>query len=522
MIRWSTIALFIGALLAGVLYDRVENSDVPVELELGSAAITPELTYPALLSSDWYCPIGSTNDGGFASTTVYVSNLSDDEAFATIETLTESGPGSGLRIELAPRTTEAIDLATLTEAAPAVGAVVEIIGGEGVVGHRVETPEGMTEGPCSTATSDVWYFGGGITTRDSRYYLAVMNPSPNPVIFSAIFRTETRVREPQDLESAVVSARSVELIDVTEYVAREALVSAEIRTVEGHLVVERLQTFDGSLGPQGATLQLGVARPATQWFFGSGTLSDSGDSKLAITNPSDAVAELDLYLDPTDPSDRVSYGLLPRELTIAPGRTIVLDLDRMADEIGLRLPYELGLRLESVNDIAVVAERWHLSPGVDETLIGAGGVNAKGKPALRQDGETGEIPIEEAPTVFGAAQLVQEVPDVGAVLTRGVEQRSTRWVVPWVELVPDAGTALILTGGDEAATVEARLLVAGEWQPPIRALVEANGRIVLPIRSAAEAAPIVITSTAPIVVEAQVVELGVRHDIVSAIPTVIR
>lgn len=522
MIRWSTIALLVGALLAGVLYDRVENSEIPVEPELASAAITPELTNPPLLSSDWYCPIGSTDEGGFASNTVYVSNLSEEQAFATIETLTESGPGSGLRIELAPLTTEAIDLATLTDTSPAVGAVVEIIGGDGVVGHRVQTAEGITEGPCSTATSDVWYFGGGITTRDSHYYLALMNPSPNPVIFSARFRTETREREPQDLQKAVVLAQSVKLVDVTEYVARESLVSAEIWTVEGHLVVERLQTFDGSLGPKGATLQLGVARPATEWFFASGTLSESGDSKLAITNPFDAVAELDLYLDPSDPSDRVSYGLLPRELTIAPGRTIVLDLDRMAEEIGLRLPYELGLRLESVNDVAVVAERWHLTPGIDETLIGAGGANAKVNPALRQDGETGEIPIEEAPAVFGAAALVQDVPDTGAAMTRGVEQRSVRWVVPWVELVADGGTTLILTAGDESANVEARLLVAGEWQPPIRALVQSNGRIVLPIRSAAEAAPIVITSTAPIVVEAQVVAVGVRHDVVAAIPTVIR
>ena len=107
-------------------------------------------------------------------------------------------------------------------------------------------------------------------------------------------------------------------------------------------------------------------------------------------------------------------------------------------------------------------------------------------------------------------------------MTRGVEQSSIRWVVPWVTLAPDGGTALVLSAGDAGASVEARLLVAGEWQPPIRAIVQPDGRVVLPITSVAEAAPIVITASAPIVVEAQVIIPGQRHDVVSAIPTLPR
>ncbi len=521
MIRWTTIAVLLGSLVAGVLFDRVEHSDIPADPELDTAIVTPVLSEPALHSSDWYCPVGSTSENGFAKHTVYVSNLSDQPALATIETLTEAGPGSALRLDLAPRTTEVIDLATLAEG-DAVAAIVEVTGGEGVVGHRVVSATGVAEGPCSTATAPQWFFGGGVTTRDTHYYLSVMNPSLNAIVFGATFHTDTRVREPKDLESRVVPAKSVLLIDVTEFVAREPLVAAEIRTVQGQVVVERLQTFDGTLGPVGATLQLGVTHPKTQWTFASGLLTETSDNRLAITNPTESTAEIDLFLDPADPADLLSYGLLPRELSIAPGRTILIDLDQAAAEVGLILPYELGVRVVSANGIPIVAERWHFSPGIDESLIGAGGENARIKNSIRQDGESDEIPVEELEGVESDTPLLQPIPDLGVAMSRGVEQPSTRWVVPWVTLAPDGGTSLVLSAGEAGASVEARLLVAGEWQPPIRAIVQPDGRVVLPISSVAEAAPIVITASAPIVVEAQVIIPGQRHDVVPAIPTLQR
>lgn len=525
MIRWSTVTIILGALVAGILYDRIEHSAVPVEPVLAERIATPTLSEDTSLSTDWYCPVGSTDDAGFATHVVYISNLAEEPAIATIETLTNDGPGTGLRLELAPLTTETVDLADLA-VAPAVAATVEIIGGEGIVGHSVDTELGRTEGPCSTASSDTWYFGGGVTTRDARYYLSLMNPSLNAVVFSATFRTDTRLRSPQDLEAAVVPPQSVRVIDVTEFVAREPLVSAEIRTVQGRLVAERLQTFDGTLGPLGATMQLGVASPAPDWSFASGVITESNDNKLAITNPTEESAELDLYLVPSDAADLVSYGLLPREITVAPGRTVVVDVQQMALDIGLILPYELGLRLISANGVSVVAERWHFSPAIDETLIGAGGINAKVKsvdavsPLLRQDGDTGEVPIEEIELPSSALALVQPAPISGVVMNRGVENSSDRWVIPWITLSDEGSTALVLAAGEEAASVEIRLLVAGEWQPPIRARVDEKGRLIVPLVSAAGAAPVLITSDVPLWVEGQIVIPGGRHDIVPAIPTV--
>lgn len=531
MIRWTTAALLAGLLAGGILYDRVEHAAQPEQAKEAAPTVTPALSDRPLLSSDWYCPIGSTAVEGFATHTVYVTNMSEDAAFATVETLTDTGAGPSLQFDLAPHATETIELATLADS-PVLGAVVEVIGGEGVVGHQVLTSAGLTEGPCSTATSDQWFFGGGITTRDADYFLALMNPSSNAVVFDASFRTETRSRDPKDLQSAVVPPRSVRLINVSDLVAREQIVSAEIRTVQGNLVVERLQTFDGTLGPAGATLQLGVADASTTWAFPSGVLSEDSDNHLAIYNPGDTTTEVDVFFDPIDPQDRVIYGLLPRELTIDPGRTVLVDIANSANEIGLILPYELGLRVESANGVPVVAEHWQLSPGVDETLIGAGGENAKVKiarnPMLlnRQDGDTGEVPEEELEHDHGEEESVSSgprlVPSQGVASDRGIESTSTRWVIPWITIAENGGTELVLSAGSEGASIQATLLVAGEWQPPLRAVVGPDARLVLPLDSAATGAPILITSDTPIVVQAHVIVPGERHDIVSGIPTLAR
>lgn len=525
MIRWTTITVLIGSLIAGVLYDRVEHSEAPAAPEMATAVRTPELVDPAPLTADWYCPLGSSSADGFAKHTVYITNLSDETAFATVATMTTDGPGTALRLGLPARSTEIVDLSTLTSAA-AVGAVIEVTGGEGVVSHSVETANGIAEGPCSTATASEWFFAGGITTRDAHYYVALLNPSRNAVVFSAEFQTETRVRKPKDLEAAVVPARSVRILDVSEFVSREQLVAAHIKTVQGHLVVERLQVLDGTLGPVGASLQLGVANAAIEWNFPAGLIHVDGDNKLAILNPTEEVAEVDLYLDPTDPADRASYGLLPREVTIAPGHTFLIDLAQAAGEIGLILPYELGVRVVSANGVNVVAERWHLSPSLDDSLIGAGGENARRKPdtsgvgSLLQDED--DLEAEESVIVVPGPDLVQPVPNWGVAMTRGVEQTSTRWVVPWVTIEPDGGTSLILAAGEAGASVEARLLIAGEWQPPIRAVVAPDGRVVLPIHTAVGAAPVLITSDLPIVVEVQIIVQGSRHDVIAAIPTAFR
>ncbi len=521
MTRWSTILLILGVLVAGVAYDRVDTAPIPAEPDPAGRQLTPELINPPRLTSTWYCPVGSTSAGGYANHRVMVSNIGEESALVTVDALTSVGAGPGLRFNLEPLQTEVVDLATLVDD-PAVGAVVEIVGGEGVVGHQVVAETGLAEGPCSSSAASRWYLGSGSTTRDAHEYIALLNPSLDDVVFDAEFQIDGRTRIPGDLERGVVPARSVRVIDLGEFVAREEEISATITVVQGQLVVERLQTLDGTLGPRGAALQLGVADAAPSWAFPAGRIVAGSDNTIVVNNPTDEQAELDVFLDPLVESDRQTFGLVAVPLTVNPGRTARIDLVELAEQILLPLPYELGVRVESVNGVPVVAERWQMAPAIDRSLIGAGGGNARRVP--QQDGDETEIPEEELEPEPEPATFDQPTATAGLATSRGVDQASTRWVVPWVTMASDGGTVIVVTGaggGEDGADarVEARVMVGGALQPPVRAIVGPEGRAILVVTAPVEGAPVVITSDQPIYAEAQVVSPGTRLDVVPAVPT---
>lgn len=515
MTRLTTIALLFGVIIAGVLYDRVERTPQPVPDEAAARSSNPMLSSPASLTSAWYCPIGISAD----QQVVVISNLADEPAVGTIELMTSDGPGPSLRFDLSARGSESILLSEVGEG-PRVGALVEIVGGEAVVGHQISTSAGSTEGPCLTSTSDEWFFAGGSTTRDRRELIALLNPSFDDVVFTAEFTTiGGRVRTPQDLRAAVVPARSVRVIEVGEFVARESLFSTTIRTAQGRLAVERLQIVDGTLGPAGTSLTLGVDEPSTEWMLLGGRLHDNSNATVVVSNPTDELAEVDVFLVPNDPADRASFGLVPEELTIRPGRSVALDLIDLATRVGLPLPFEMGVRIVSANDVPVVAERWQLDPAIDESLIGGGGENAR-VVARFQDGDENEVPEEElAPESIPDIVAVQPTPDRGVSASRGVAEVSTRWVIPVVSLPVDGVTTIVVGAGDEDAAVEVRLLVGGTFSPPMRVTVPAESRTMIPVSSPASAATVVITSDSPVWAEGVVVVPGSRADIVAAIPT---
>ncbi|MEM7275937.1 MAG: DUF5719 family protein [Actinomycetota bacterium] len=382
MIRWPVAFVLVGLLAAAVAYDRV--SELPAqEVATGvveTTVISPSLADPPRLDGAWYCPVGSSAPGSFARHEVQISNLSDTSAVANLSILTADGPGPGQRIELPPLSTERVALAD-TQEVDVAGAVVEITGGSGVVGHSVETVQGVAEGPCATHASSEWYFASGRTSFDSTQYLALMNPFPETAVFDIEFQAVGRSRKPGPLQGAFVKARSVRIIDVGEFVTREEALATTITTKRGRLVVERLQLMDGQLGPAGAALQLGVPTPAPSWIFTAGRVHDGGDDLLTIFNPNDA-APLDtddvedtdgtsaraseregfvtvaVELWPNNPTDLSNYSVVTIEREIRPGTFAVIDLQAQAERFEFPLPYELGVNVTSAEGLPIVAERW--------------------------------------------------------------------------------------------------------------------------------------------------------------------
>ncbi|MDH4364863.1 MAG: hypothetical protein OEY70_12375, partial [Acidimicrobiia bacterium] len=414
--------------------------------------------------------------------------------------------------------------------------VVEIIGGVGVVGHSVETASGTAEGPCSTHVSSTWYFAAGRTTRDSHQYLALMNPFPEDVRYSVeLYRSAGRARKPAALTGQEVPANSVRVIDIGVWVGREDTVAAAVTTDRGRLVVERLMTINGDLGPSGASLQLGVVQPADSWMLPAGRIHDGGGDRVVVFNPSpDQTATVDIELWPLNPTDRSLYGLgaIPRELR--PGRFEVIDLRTEADQYGIRLPYEVGVSVSSTNDVPVVAERWQFAKQVDTSLIGAGGSAVA--PGQATDPATGQpVPNPEDPAAGGdgggdvdvpgilgaeAQTLAQPTANAGIGTSRGTEVLSNRWVIPWVSTPAENATVVVVTSPTDAQ-VQVRVLLNGELRPPLDATVPAGGRSLVALPTGAPGVPVLVTSNAPVSVEAQVVVPDSRMATVAAVPTVV-
>jgi len=571
MNRWPYIFVVFGLVAAGVAYDRVSEFQPEIATEIGAVdVITPSLSDPPRLDSVWYCPLGSSSAGGFADHEIYISNLSSVPAVANLSALTDEGQGAGRRIEVGPLGTERVLLSESQESEVA-GAVVEIISGDGIVGHAVTTDQGRAEGPCGTQVSNEWYFASGRTELDSTQYLALMNPFPETARFNIEFRTLARSRQPQALQGAFVPGRSVRIIDIGPNITSEPNVATIVTTERGRLVAERLQLLDGSLGANGAALQLGVARPANSWILPAGRVHEGGDHSLMVFNPaepnppelvrndegedvllddqSDKTAVVDIQLWPNNPTDLSLYGVVTTTREIRPGSFETLDIGAQALRFGFPLPYELGVNVLVRNDLPVVVERWQVGRALqdpsDPSVIAAGeqdeepaDTTDEGADAAGDDGvaEGDEVATDSAQAGDDEAQgdfavpvfdvdgepLPQPIATAGLSTSRGVEQLSTRWVVPWVTIIGDSTT--IVVASPEEASIEVRMMVNGGFIAPVQATVPRAGRTVVPLilPTGGDGAVVEVRSDVPVAVEAMVVVAGESLDVVPAVPTVTR
>lgn len=551
MNRWPVLFVLAGVVAAGIAYDRAVGMPVAA---VGSAPdpviISPSMTDPPRLDGAWYCPVGSSELGGFADHQVNISNLSDEQAVANVSVVTEDGPGPGRRIVLAPKSTERVKLSE-TLSARLAGAVVEITGGRGVVGHSVTTEQGTAEGPCATNASSTWYFAAGRTTRDSTQYLALMNPFPETAVFDVEFQAVGRSREPGPLQGAFVEARSIRIIEVGDFVSREEDLATKITTNRGRLVVERLQILNGELGPSGAALQLGVPTPAPSWIFTAGRIHDSGDDLLTIFNPyestatdlasaDDADAEREGFLTvavdmwPNNPTDLSSFSVVTIEREVRPGTFVTIDLRAQAERFEFPLPYELGVNVTSTEGLPIVAERWQFAERIEVDVLGAGTDTsgseseesaaegeelAEGEESAEgEEGVDGEQALELQPPEPVDDGLPQPIANRGISTSRGNELFSNRWVVPWVTMEGDS--TLIAVASIEEASVEVEVLTGGDFTGPFRVIVPKGGRAIIPVTSVEGGAAVQVVSNTPISVEAMVVLPDRSLDVVPAIPTV--
>lgn len=397
--RLTALALLAGAITGGLVLQAAERpASTPegvVAVEAGVAI--PAAMPPGTLTSTWYCAGGTPTEGGFADHVLLLANPTDLARQATVTVLPgtiatapaagDETPGEETTTTAEVTTTEAQETTTTTAVepppdptvvdlpaqsrievvlqelvdAPLAGAVVEIDGGEVAVEHQITGDGGRATAPCSTTAARDWTFPWGVTKRGTRELLVFMNPFPDDATVDILLATDEGTREPQRLRDLVVPGRSV-LGAYIEQDTRREQVSAQVHVGSGRLVVDRIQTFDGTDPTfEGITLGLGAPTPAETWIFPDGKVDEGITEQVVVYNPSDDVAEVEVEVRLDDPD---TNGVPePFELTIPPSRFSIVDLHEpdaeVSEDTPKRIPDGVGhsLIVRSLNGVPVVAER---------------------------------------------------------------------------------------------------------------------------------------------------------------------
>ena len=394
--RLTAFVILGGLVAGGLVLDAADEPEAePTSPSVVAGVAMPAASPPGALSSTWYCAAGTATDDGFADHVVLIANPTDEPRRAVVTVLTgaiapppivaDTTPGGSSSTTAPPETTTTepppeapapsvvdvpansrieVSLRELVKA-PLASAIVEVDGGEVVVEHQVTTLEeggGRATGPCSSTAARSWSFPWGVTSRGARELLVFMNPFPDDATVTIDFATDEGTRQTLRFQNFVVPGRGVVGAYVDEDVTRKAQVSAHVQVGSGRLVVERIQTFDGTNPAlEGITVGLGAPQLAEVWAFPAGNISAGTTEQVVVFNPTDDVAEVEVEIRLDDPE---TNGVPePFEVTVAPNRYALVDLHEpdleVTETTPRRIPDDVdhSIIVRSLNGVPVAAEK---------------------------------------------------------------------------------------------------------------------------------------------------------------------
>jgi hypothetical protein len=351
MRRTRVIVLVLVAAVVAAL--AVVDRDVePDALDrFGAAPLAPMPIADAddVLASTWYCAAGTATEDGNANLSVVIANVGEQAATGAVEW--RPVDAEPVRVPIEVPASGALTLAAVESVtAPVVSAIVETTGGRIAVEHVISGPRGSSVAPCASDASATWYLANGTTERDGVQVLALFNPFPDDAIVDITFATDEGRDEPLALSGFPIPAGSTTLVNLEAHVRRRAVTATSIEARSGRLVVDRIQSFDPSVGGRrGVSLALAAPGPAETWTFPEGLWADGLAQSWHVYNPTDREAIVLLQLFPSD-----GEAIEPIELTVAPRTQVAVDAAGTE-----RIPAGVAHSsvISSINGVPVVAER---------------------------------------------------------------------------------------------------------------------------------------------------------------------
>ncbi|MFT7648824.1 MAG: hypothetical protein ACI8Y4_003578 [Candidatus Poriferisodalaceae bacterium] len=356
--RWPARLLIPTALVAGLVVDSTIDRSVTLD-EADAVATEVAVSDQDALSSTWMCPtVNMQRSGGAginAAGVIHITNTGDTPTRANVQLISPTDASVSVNIDLPALSTRSVDAAALLPS-ELVAALVESPSGGVSVARSFESEHGFDVANCSTVAADQWFVPAGDTLRDAVDTIVLFNPLPSAAIVDFAFATEAEsgAFTVVDLEGVVVAARSVQLVDVGAHVRVRESVATSINVRSGRIVVDHLQTFDGTDGREGFSAALATAALSTRWTSAAGYVDADATMSVHIFNPTDEVAEVDVAAlsGVAGSGDPVALSIGPRDSAVVPV-SVFLDDRPLVPTLEVVGGLEFGIVVESANGVPI-------------------------------------------------------------------------------------------------------------------------------------------------------------------------
>lgn len=441
------------------------GTDGPTPATLERAPV-PAVRPDGDLGTTWYCAAGTASVP--AQHLVFLANPTDRAITARLTGYTAAGATPTRELEVPARGPLVVDIGTVM-GDPTASVLVESPSASLSVDHQLVSEEGADRDACATSTSDVWTFPVLSTTADAGARLTLFNPFPGDAGVDISIGLDTGTRTPARLTGVVVPARSSKVIDLAAGASRRDQFTATVRSRSGRVVAEMVQNFDGSNGPRGMQMAVGVPAANRRWVFAGGFSGSGVAERLVVQNPSDSRAHALVQVTPygaaSDPPE-------PLQIDVEAGRYVVVDLSAET-------------RIPGVGYHAIEVE-------ADQQVVVARTTTITGPPEPPPD-----------PSIVGRPALER-----GVALSTGTPVVADRWVVPSIDAGQDPNPVVLLHNpGRGIAVVRLTGVTGGSAKAVDRAAkveVAPGDSVALPLAAVGAEpgeATILVVSSEPLAVE---------------------
>jgi hypothetical protein len=269
------------------------------------------------LSATWYCAAATAAVP--TSHVVLIANPTRAGVSVRLTAFGPDGPVPSTTVAVAPGGPTAVDVAA-TFGNAALSVMVESPVASLTVAHQLVAAQDGDQAACSTFSSDTWYFPSLATTRDAGARLTLFNPFPGDAGVDVQVVLDTGVRVPTALTGIVVPARTAKVVDLGEAVQRRDQFAIAVKLRSGRVVAEAAQTFDGSAGPRGLRLGLGVPAASQRWVLAGGFTGTGVAERLVVQNPTQERATVLVQVTPyggsADPPEPLSVEVPKRRYAV--------------------------------------------------------------------------------------------------------------------------------------------------------------------------------------------------------------